>query len=460
MHVTLNGPSNPLSSYSMEPGVAAAAYGAETAVEGAVGASMAIARPTMPLRASWKRIPTDKFLPRSSHSVSLVKGRIYIFGGEERAREPVSNDMHIFSLPQSEFDETDYKVVTAVSSQGSTAPVPAPRVGHTATTVDDRIYLFGGRGGKAMAPLEEGGRVWVFDTKLNQWNALDPAKGSPFPQARSYHVSTSTLHPLAGRRDRTEDPLGDADSGFDDHGTVFVHGGCPTSGRTADVWGFDIASRQWSQYADAPGPARGGPCLTFAQNRLYRYGGFDGKNELAGPLQYLHFTASTFDDKGGKGELAVTPRTGKWESLESSEDTSEPGARSVAGLHPVTTGQGRHYLLLFLGERDPSQSGHDSAGNFWSDVWSLQLNSEGMTAASFKDATRWLVGAKTGQNSWAKVDVLENSMTNGNQAHPGSRGWFGSTQGQDIDPASIILWGGVQEDNSRAGDGWILTLLT
>lgn len=138
----------------MEPGVAAAAYGAETAVEGAVGAGVAVAKPTMPLKANWKRIPTDVHLPRSSHSLSIVKGKAYVFGGEVKPREPVDNDMHEFTLPQSEHDQVDYQAILAVSADGS--DVPAARVGHSSAVIDDRIYIFGGRGGKEMQPLEEG----------------------------------------------------------------------------------------------------------------------------------------------------------------------------------------------------------------------------------------------------------------------------------------------------------------
>lgn len=463
----------------MEPGVAVAGYGAETAVEGGVGVAVAIAKATMPLKATWHRIPTDKLLPRSSHSLSIIKGKAYIFGGEEVPRKPVDNHMHVFTLPSSEHDTVDYQIIPsqATASEGE---VPTARVGHTASVVDDRIYMFGGRGGQEMSPLEENGRVWVFDSRLNTFGFLDPAKGSPYPAARSYHASTATDHPLnhvtspsgppvgsvasdfsknsrSGPRDQTVSPLGVSSSGFDDHGTMFIHGGCPASGRVADVWAFDIASRMWSQYPDVPGPPRGGPSLTSTQNRLYRFGGFDGKKELGGPIQYLRLIRSTFDDSGGKGELAVAPLSGQWESVEAPTGTSVPGDRSVAGLQPVTTGQGRHYLLLFLGEKDPSSAGHDAAGEFWDDVWSFQLQPEGMTAASIKDATRQLYGAKTGESTWARVDVPETSVTE-KPEHPGQRGWFASAPGHDIGPGSVIVWGGIKHDNQRAGDGWILSV--
>jgi len=226
----------------MEPGVAAAAYGVETAVEGGVGVAVAVARVTMPLRGTWNRIRTDQLLPRSSHSLSVIKGKAYIFGGEEKPREPVDNHMHVFTLPSSEDDEVDYQIIPAEAS-ASAGDIPPPRVGHTASIVDACIYIFGGRGGKEMKPLEERGRVWVFDTKRNQWSSLDPAKGSPFPASRSYHASTSTEYPMSQiaaptwppadsmaspftkspRNDpqhQTESPLGIAGSSSDDLGTM------------------------------------------------------------------------------------------------------------------------------------------------------------------------------------------------------------------------------------------------
>ncbi len=461
----------------MEPGIAAAAYGVETAVEGGVAAAVAVGRATMPLKATWSRIRTDQKLPRSSHSLSVITSKVYIFGGEEKPREPVDNHMHVFTLPSSEDDEVDYQVIPAEASAGA-GDMPPPRVGHTASKVDDRIYIFGGRGGKEMKPLEERGRVWVFDTKLNSWSFLDPPDGSPSPASRSYHASTSTEHPMSRiaapsappadsvasvftsptneSQNQTASPYGVSGSGLDDHGTIFIHGGCPASGRVADVWAFDIATRSWSQLPDPPGPARGGPCLTLTRSRLYRIGGFDGTHELGGPIQYLSLTRCTIDDEGGKGELGVAPLTGQWETVEPPSDTQVPGNRSVAGLQPVTSGQGRNYLLLFLGERDPSSSGHEAAGKFWDDVWSFQLPPDGMTAASLKDATKQLFGAKTAEGTWARCDIPEASKT-GHTEHPGQRGWFASDR-QDMDPGSAILWGGVTSNNDRAGDGWILTV--
>ncbi|KAL9614908.1 MAG: hypothetical protein Q9167_000650 [Letrouitia subvulpina] len=434
----------------MEPGVAAVAYGAETAVEGSIGAAIAVAKPTMPLKATWKRLVSSKPLSRSSHSLSVVKGRAFVFGGEQQSRQPADNEMHVLTLPSSTVQDVDYKSIPAKAATAD-GNLPLPRFGHTASVVDDRIYIFGGRGGETMEALDEQGCMWEFDTNFGHWNALNPPKGSPRPEPRSYHTSACTGHPLPSSIDHT------SKSDFEGHGTIFIHSGCTNSGRLNDLWGFDVASRTWSKFPDAPGPARSGACLTLTQNRLYRLGGFDGQSELGGQIDYLDLSATTFDDKGGRGELAVVALTRQWETVQPASELPFPGNRSVAGLEPVTTGQGRVYLVLFLGERSPSSSGHIDTRKFWDDVWSYQLRPDGMTAASFKDATRELFGANTREGTWAQVDIPEATMTDGKRASPGELGWFASANGHDIDPRSIILWGGLNE-NQRASDGWILTV--
>jgi hypothetical protein len=47
----------------------------------------------------------------------------------------------------------------------------------------------------------------------------------------------------------------------DIQGKIYIHAGCPTSGRLATLHSFDIAHRKWSALAPAPGPGRGGTAL-------------------------------------------------------------------------------------------------------------------------------------------------------------------------------------------------------
>ena len=79
-------------------------------------------------------------LPRSSHTLSLIGGFAYIFGGsvdfrpsEIQPRQPVDSAVHRFDIKTGQYDE--------IRGEGD---VPAPRVGHAAATIADDIYIFGG----------------------------------------------------------------------------------------------------------------------------------------------------------------------------------------------------------------------------------------------------------------------------------------------------------------------------
>ncbi|MCJ1331714.1 hypothetical protein MMC10_008406 [Thelotrema lepadinum] len=466
-----------------DPTALAVAYEAvETTAQVTIGGAVAVAKSTLPLKASWVPLfpKNDVTIPRSSHSLSVVNGKAYIFGGELEPRKPVDNDMHIITLPASGVGEGDYQVVPA-RPEVEGGDVPGPRVGHSSVAIGSRVFVFGGRGGVEMKPLDEVGRVWVFDTERKVWGYLDPGKGSPVPEGRSYHAATASEHPLpkglvGGKKGAEaqpqlergeqmaregkgeEDVAGRAEASVELHGTVFVHAGCVAQGRVGDLWAFDVGSSMWRRMPDAPAPARGGAAVTVSRDRLYRFGGFDGEKEIGGQIDYLALAKGTVDDKGGKGEVDVIPKTGEWITERFPDGGKTPGDRSVAGLHAVTTGQGRNYLILLLGEKDPSSKGHEGAGQFWDDVWAYQVRPEGMTGASVKDAVRGLVGAKTGEGQWAKVDIPETSMEEGVQMKgPRARGWFASAaMGEAGENGSVVLWGGIEGGNERLGDGWMI----
>ena len=71
------------------------------------------------------------------------------------------------------------------------------------------MYLFSGRGGVSMAPIEEHGALWSYDPSGPKWRRIKPADTpAPYPSARSYHAMAT-----------------------DGKETLYVHAGCPESGR-------------------------------------------------------------------------------------------------------------------------------------------------------------------------------------------------------------------------------------
>lgn len=486
------------------------------------------------LEATWERILVPS-LPRSSHSVNVVGGNAYVFGGEIEPRKPVDNDMHLIRLPYSSAD-ADYfaikpkaaprtqvgqiptvvepvagdegkKAGQALPDRSSLGDVPSARVGHATAVIGTRIFLFGGRGGPDMGALEEFGRVWVFDTKTNMWSYIDPVlpttesdsaafadKRQHYPAARSYHSAVGVSLPRdfsskgvdkpqtwaqwaqgdSDTRGTPQNPIvgsvasNSRDEDEDGYGTFIIHGGCFTQGRANDVWAFDVRSKVWQELPSAPGKPRGGTSLALAGGKLWRFGGFNGEGEEGGQLDHLELGIDSFNDRSGKADVLLSAK-GEWKSILAEEPTSAgqddatkplttagshpwPGNRSVAGLETVTIGgpSGREYLLLTLGERDPSDDGHNAAGKFWDDVWAYEM-----------PRPSWLGGASAAaaEGKWFKVKTgAYDDEDVGAAKGPGPRGWFASAKMGELDERGIVLWGGVDAQNSRLGDGWILRL--
>lgn len=63
----------------MEPTAAGILYAAQDVLSGAAALVKGITHPTQPIRANLTRIASVP-LPRSQHTVSIVKGRAYVFG--------------------------------------------------------------------------------------------------------------------------------------------------------------------------------------------------------------------------------------------------------------------------------------------------------------------------------------------------------------------------------------------
>lgn len=278
---------------------------------------------------------------------------------------------------------TDQNHVVELKVAGTSPP---PRVGSASATIEDKIFLFSGRGGESMTPIEELGSFWVFDTTHSSWSLLGPANASdPFPPPRSYHCATS-----------------------DSSKQIFVHAGCPTTGRLADLWSFNVETRVWTQHAEAPAPPRGGSSIAFSRGKLYRMNGFDGKKEQGGTVDVYSLESDTWDFN------AFT-----------ADGESGPAARSVGALLPVTI-QGKHMLVTLFGEGDPSSLGHAGAGKMFGDVWAYDTDLE----------------------TWHIVETESST-----HQQPPPRGWFGATL---VDASTIVVCGGLAESNERLQDCWLL----
>ncbi|KAF1735900.1 Tip elongation aberrant protein 1 [Beauveria bassiana] len=359
-------------------------------------------------KGTWELIDNIPALRRSAHPLDIIAGSAYIFGGELNG-QIADNDMHVVRLPVSGASTDYYRIAAAAakpdeadadehgktaseassdgagSEAGSSSPrfrgkgkeraidivrpdlgdVPAARAGHATAVIGSRILLFGGRGADGK-PIEEAGRVWVFDTRTCTWSHLDPAPAvmggaiTIHPNARSDHCAAATDKPqdFGSSRTTTSSPptaphpppstpttlrsraqgwrdwaVGDtsktgipqdpvvgqvAESAVDEesrgYGTLFIHAGRLNNGSGSnDIWAFDVRSRMWTELPSAPGPARADTAICISKSRLFRFGGADASNgeKLGGQLDYLHLEVDIMD---GKTEVGVRARDG-WQTI-------------------------------------------------------------------------------------------------------------------------------------------------
>lgn len=391
--------------------------------------------------------------------------------------------MHIIHLPTTDFESADYECLAPTSS------TPVSRYGHSAAIIEDQIYIYGGLG-PSHQPLNESGKVHVFNTKDNTWSTLNPSTLTTPPNV-SYAAAIATDQPRPLFEDEREnDPNPKFSTARKDlllkhdldpaknvpeppknntYGTLIIYGGKDAQNQACnEMWAFDIASRTWSQLPSPPlvlAPIER-TNLALVGNRLYTY--------VEGQTCHLDLDMKSLtSDKGGLGQLGVSP-SGPWSVISSpaapnAESTSteagasleqkkSPGLRDGAALIPVTTGQGRNYLLLIGGESSSSQS--DGS------IWALQLKPEGMTAASFKDAARMAMKRNTREEEWAEVRYYdtEGKIVQENQAGRGidERSGFMASKVGEMDGGAVVVWGGLERgSDSRQrvlGDGLIISI--
>ncbi|KIK92879.1 hypothetical protein PAXRUDRAFT_829555 [Paxillus rubicundulus Ve08.2h10] len=375
---------------------------------------------------TWTLLSSLSNKARSSHCAAITQtGRLLLYSGEFRPRVPVDGSLHVFDLEAAsatvekadlEKNNSSWHVLTANAASTSTSPGLRVGAGAVFDPKSDSLYVWGGRGGVDMAPLDRyQSGIWKAHVRLDEpaWERVQCVneEGDEAPEPRSFHASA-----LAG-------------------GKIYVHAGCPASGRLATLHAYDLSANEWQKRADAPAEPRGGtaiaavtlPCENLAEREqvIIRFAGFAGYQ-----LPRVNEGAALPLD-------IYTPSTNTWATVFPAADPESgfPGPRSVHGLVPFTSpvspgSKTVPVALLHHGEHDASDLGHAGAGQFWDDAW-LLLATHGASDLQ-----------------WKKLRVV------GTQK-PEPRGWFPSASYVSEGRTRVVLSGGLLSSNERSGEVWV-----
>lgn len=363
---------------------------------------------------SWTRLtpkpdPHHGVVPceRSSHGFSALKnGKLLLLhGGEQLARTPLEPNQTTWVAEQQGNNRDDWSwrlISSSNNDEGSTHP--PPRVAHAQAVYNDSIlYVFGGRDGIEMSERAMGD-LWKLDCSQESsetewtWSLVTPNldEGDSPPEPRSFHqmlcVGTS----------------------------LYVFGGCGGQ-RLADLHRFDILSNTWH---------------TLPASKLLR--GRGGANFL------------TFDSETKVGAVAgfcgEETNDGHVFDLETESWHDRDLTQQLSGLRPRSVCVSANFpslgvSVIFGGEVDPSEKGHEGAGGFANDVVLLD------------DTTGQYLGSTT-QPAAAAVE----------ESWPEARGWSSGTaivSDENGERGSLFMYGGLSGDDAvprRLNDLWRLDI--
>jgi hypothetical protein len=342
------------------------------------------------MKFSWTKLlpkPDPKYgvpCARSSHGVSFLAGsdRLILYGGEHVARTPITDST--FWLCEHVTTEPTWKFI-----EPTPTTAPPPRVAHAQAVYDDRyVYIFGGRTGIHMdeQPMND---LWVWDSTDLQWSPVVPQNANDVPLPRSFHRMIC---------------LGSA---------LYVFGGCGTNGRLNDLHKFDIPNKTWYNLGSSSLlRGRGGPNVIpiASGQKIAIVAGFAGEETNDGHVFDLENTA--------------------WHEKATDLEKLRPRSVCVSGSFPSCG-----VSVIFGGEVDPSDRGHEGAGGFANDIVVLDETTGALQETILPPPSNQESAPWPGPRGWS--DAASADLGNGS----GQLYLFGGLSGDDTNPRRLDdLW--------------------
>ncbi|EGY17618.1 hypothetical protein VD0002_g375 [Verticillium dahliae] len=401
-----------------------------TAVEATAVA--ALAKPTQPLKGTLSQIAafpandSQLSLSRYNHTVTVIEGKAHMFGGQKQDSQLCSVDIHAIAIPTTgAAAASEYACYPALAMKDIDTGemlVPARRTEHAACARGQYLVIHGGR--DATGAVIDEDCIWLWDSRALSWSRIQA------PSQIGKRLSPRYGHDifLAGKED-----------------VLVLHGGRtgPESPADVETWVFTFDTRAWTKLPSAPAAPM---AAAFVDHVLYTVS--RGVN-TPGAINFLDIRGSAADRERADAL--------EWQTVDYAVSPLAPAPepREGGALVPITTGVGRNYLIYMFGHSDGALAGER---DFYSDIWSLQVPSRGLSAAILKDAIREkLPRAESGEFSWAEVEIVpEEKHSGGGKAHPGPRALFGAAAAGD---ANLVFWGGINGSGSGSEeDTWLLQI--
>ncbi|CAI5734365.1 unnamed protein product [Peronospora farinosa] len=204
---------------------------------------------------SWEKLYPhgDVYSPRTGHTVTSQDNKVYVFGGTDRRRR--------------QHDLYQLDVGSGMWSQVQTHGVlPPRRSGALGVVHASDMFIFGGYDGRDGNYFND---LYYFSFDDQRWSQM-PSVAENRPEARTDHIMV--LH----------------------SSSIYIFGGYNGSSRFNDLCGYDIQAQRWMQLETSgaiPSRRFGHSGVVHTEtNRLIIFGGWDGRETLNDLYEYSFVT--------------------------------------------------------------------------------------------------------------------------------------------------------------------------
>lgn len=232
----------------------------------------------------WTHVtPESSFLvsPRALHSATVVGSRILVFGGRSMEECGYGPSRPCYASKSDTFylDTDSLAWIPAESSMGvdrGEVVRPAGRYGHSASGVDEKVWVIGGAAVTLAGDETLRNDIFVFDTSDGTWSEIsvnnDP---SGIPSPRMAHVTVVVNHGLVG-----------------------VFGGYGNDGPLGDLWLLDTVRLVWTRkdYSGSPSARQTATASAISNTHVLLFGGMSVSGRM---MNDLHMLTPLFDGADG-----------------------------------------------------------------------------------------------------------------------------------------------------------------
>jgi N-acetylneuraminic acid mutarotase len=259
---------------------------------------------------TWSRVDPGGLVPapREGHAAVEVGNKIFFFGGCVQGIRCFS-DVHIFDTDSLSWSQEPF-----------TGDAPEPRGGHSATLVGTDVFVFGGANSETTF-----GDVYKLDLVQRHWTRAVPSGCPAVPSRRTNHAAIA-----------------------DAHGRIYIMGGTDAESHFLnDMWILNVYAdaKDWPDGNTFPivwekpsvtghvPEARSGHSFTLVDRKVILFGGYTAAGNVANDVHLYNLDSQEWVPATVAGSVVPAPRQAH-SAARHGRDVIIAGGCDVSEVHP------------------------------------------------------------------------------------------------------------------------------